>query len=283
MKEEKIKEEIYRKIKEITEKNEDWARLSIPDWDKGGKKKYISSKAEINRLYAYFVDYLDELFNLKNKRVLDLGCGFGNNTFVIYKKNAIVFALDIERDFIYVVNLKKKLTGYNLYPLVGDGFNLPFKDNSFDLVVCTHTLEHIKNPILFLSEIKRVLKSRGILYLSLPNYFFPFEPHFRVFSLPYLPKKVSKFLLKNFFYKNRLKKINKKWEDVPFLENFLYELNFMKYYDIEKLIKRVGFKIFKKNFVFKEELKPSKKLILKKILKFLKFFPFETRFIAIKT
>ncbi|MEN3045237.1 MAG: class I SAM-dependent methyltransferase [Candidatus Hydrothermales bacterium] len=282
MKEEKIKEEIYKKIKEITEKNEDWAKLSIPDWEKGGKEKYISLKADTKRSYAYFVDYLDKLFNLKNKKVLDLGCGFGNNTFLIYEKNAKVFAVDIEKDFVYVVNLKRKLTGYKIYTVVGDGLSLPFKDNSFDLVICTHTLEHIKDPFLLLREMKRVLRNRGILYLSIPNYLFPFEPHFRVILLPYLSKKFSKVLLKSFFYKKRLKKINKRWEDIPFLENFLYELNFIKYFDLEKLIKRVGFKIYKKNFVFKEEFRPSKKLIFKKILKSLKFFPFESRFIAVK-
>ncbi|MEO0254499.1 MAG: hypothetical protein ABIN20_03640, partial [candidate division WOR-3 bacterium] len=73
-----------------------------------------------------------------------------------------------------------------------------------------------------------------------------------------------------------------KWEDIPFLESFLLELNFIKFFELEKLIKKAGFKIYKKNFIFDEEMRPSKKLLLKKILKIFRFYPFETRFIAIK-
>lgn len=282
MNEEYLKKKIYEKIKEITEKNEDWAKLSIPDWEKEGKEKYLSYKSNINREYAFFVDFLDREFSLFSKRVLDLGCGFGHNSFLISQKGARVFSLDIEKDIVYVVNLKRKLTFERVFPLVGDGFFLPFKDDSFDIVICTHTFEHLKNLSDFIKEIKRVLKDGGVLYLTIPNYLFPFEPHFKVPLIPYLPKNLSKFLLKNFFYRKGLKRIKKRWEDIPFLENFLFELNLIKFFSLEKLIRKNGFKIYKKNFIFKEEMRPSKKLIFKKILKVLKFYPFEARFIAIK-
>jgi ubiquinone/menaquinone biosynthesis C-methylase UbiE len=42
---------------------------------------------------------------------------------------------------------------------------LKFDDNSFDLVVCAHVLEHVRNPIRVLNEIKRVTKSRAIVIL----------------------------------------------------------------------------------------------------------------------
>ncbi|MEO0268457.1 MAG: class I SAM-dependent methyltransferase [candidate division WOR-3 bacterium] len=277
-----LKEKIYQKIKEITEKNEDWMKLSMPNWEKGEKEKYLKSKSDLKIDYTFFVNFLDSEFSLKNKKILDLGCGFGHISFLLEEKKAKVFSLDIEKDFVYVVNLKKKLAESNIKPLIGNGFALPFKNKSFDIVICTHTLEHIRDSFNFLKEVNRVLKIGGILYLSIPNYFFPFEPHFKVPLIPFLPKNLSKFLIKNFFYRKGLKRINKKWEDIPFLESFLLELNFIKFFELEKLIKKAGFKIYKKNFIFDEEMRPSKKLLLKKILKIFRFYPFETRFIAIK-
>jgi len=282
MKEKEIKILIYKKIEKITESNEDWLRLSIKNWDDSEKERYIKAKANLGRIYAYFIDYLDKEFNLKDKKILDLGCGFGNHSFLLYEKGAKVFALDIEKEFVEVVNLKKKLTNYNIFTITGNGFFLPFKQDSFDGVICTHTIEHIRDPQKFLQEIHRVLKKGGFLYLTLPNYLFPYEPHFKVPFLPFLPKNMSKFLLKHIFYRKGLKKIRKKWEDIPFLEEFLYELNFIKSFSLENLLKKTGFKIYKKNFTFPQEIRSSKKLILKKILMSFSLYPFETRFIVLK-
>jgi SAM-dependent methyltransferase len=47
---------------------------------------------------------------------------------------------------------------------------LPYEDAAFDLVVFTETLEHIpRSPYAILGEIKRVLKSGGVLLFSVPN------------------------------------------------------------------------------------------------------------------
>jgi SAM-dependent methyltransferase len=47
-----------------------------------------------------------------------------------------------------------------------DGENLPFKDKEFDYVICCHVLEHVENPVKFLSEQFRVAK-RG--YIETPS------------------------------------------------------------------------------------------------------------------
>lgn len=62
--------------------------------------------------------------------------------------------------------------------LAADGENLPFKDKEFDYVICCHVLEHVPNPVRFLSEQFRVAK-RG--YIETPSllgeYLSPKESH----------------------------------------------------------------------------------------------------------
>ncbi len=50
--------------------------------------------------------------------------------------------------------------------IVGDGYNLPFADNSFDFVICSHILEHMEDPQAFLQEIARVGKAG---YIEVPS------------------------------------------------------------------------------------------------------------------
>src|SRR5436190_17788367 len=50
--------------------------------------------------------------------------------------------------------------------VVANGEELPFKDNSFDLIFCLETLEHAKRPWLVATELKRILKKEGILIVS---------------------------------------------------------------------------------------------------------------------
>ncbi len=49
-----------------------------------------------------------------------------------------------------------------------DIHNLKFKDCSFDVVVCNAILEHVEDPLKAISELKRVLKSGGLIWIEVP-------------------------------------------------------------------------------------------------------------------
>ena len=74
--------------------------------------------------------------------------------------------------------------------------DLPFADQSFDVVISNHVIEHMTNADKHLSEIGRVLKDGGIAYLATPNRLWPWEAHNSIYLLHYLPAATFNRLLK---------------------------------------------------------------------------------------
>lgn len=71
---------------------------------------------------------------------------------------------------------------------------LPFKDGTYTSAICTEVLEHVADPGPCLAEIRRVLKPRGVLYLTVPMLWpLHYEPHdyyrYTPYSLRYLLEK----------------------------------------------------------------------------------------------
>jgi len=99
------------------------------------------------------------------RRILDVGCGTGAYSIFLQHKGYDVVGVDIDEEKI---NTGKKFSkGIDLR--LGSVLALPFNNSEFDLVLMTEVLEHIKEPQRAISEINRVLKSKGILVLSVPT------------------------------------------------------------------------------------------------------------------
>lgn len=79
--------------------------------------------------------------------------------------------------------------------LVADVHNIPIRDNFFDLVLCIEVLEHLENPALAISEMRRVLKKNGTLILS-TRFIFPLHPDPKDYYR-FTPDSLS-FLCRNF-------------------------------------------------------------------------------------
>lgn len=65
--------------------------------------------------------------------------------------------------------------------------NLPFKAQSFDVVVSNQVIEHVRNQGKHLREIHRVLRGGGICYLATPNRYALIEPHYKLPLLSWPP------------------------------------------------------------------------------------------------
>src|SRR3546814_9833619 len=67
---------------------------------------------------------------------------------------------------------------------------LPFADDSFDVVLSNHVIEHVgeqPEQLAHLSELRRVLTPGGIGYLAVPNRWMLVEPHYRLAFLSWWP------------------------------------------------------------------------------------------------
>ena len=112
-------------------------------------------------------------------RILDIGCGTGRHTCAAFRfKNAVAIGVDINVDDVSKAKCRlieqKGLKDYDggIWGMtVADVLKLPFKDDCFDLVICSEVMEHINDHRNAVSEAVRVLKPNKNLVVSVPRYF----------------------------------------------------------------------------------------------------------------
>jgi len=105
------------------------------------------------------------------KKALDVGCGEGGLTRMLWEKGYKSFGIDVDQEKIETA--KKRFGATELNFEMQDAAALKFPDKSFDLVLCLELIEHIDDPEGLLIEIARVLKPGGTLVISTPNRFSP--------------------------------------------------------------------------------------------------------------
>ncbi len=187
----------------------------------------------------YFL--ITQLKKIQQKSILDIGGGIGIISSELDKSNYIT-NLDISLDDLKICNNNY---GKNLNNLNGSMIFLPFKNNAFDIIICSHILEIakqldiknnniVKNAIneyptvnSVFKEMQRVLKNNGKLYVTTPNNIFyksskltyheltnSIKKYFNQYSLyfyntyPSFSNKYRKLNLKNIIPKMKLKFIN---------------------------------------------------------------------------
>jgi ubiquinone/menaquinone biosynthesis C-methylase UbiE len=116
------------------------------------------------------LEALQSLTSFEGKTVLDIGCGFGAYGLATEKRGAkISVGVDINREYIKRSALS--------FLVLADAHVLPFRDSCFDIVLMVEVLEHLSHEVEALKEARRVLKKGGLLLLTVPNKFYPFETH----------------------------------------------------------------------------------------------------------
>lgn len=104
------------------------------------------------------------LTDLKDKNVLELGCGTGKNTEFLVQNAKLVVAMDFSKEMLQIA--KEKIKAENVTFKTQDlTQSWDLSTETFDVVVGNLVLEHIENLKPIFQEVFRVLKPNGILFL----------------------------------------------------------------------------------------------------------------------
>lgn len=128
--------------------------------------------------------------DLKDKKILDAGCGTGTVTKHLTNYSDNVFACDISPSSIKIAKGYAPKAKYKL----GNVLGLDYKDASFDAVICIGVIHHTNNAYKAFQELVRVTKPGGKILLFVYN---KMHPYYLIYNL-------SRLFLKN-----------KKIQDIP--------------------------------------------------------------------
>ncbi len=204
-----------------------WDLFGTAEIRKNHEDAYIKKINHFSKIWGKIIK-LD-----KDTKVLQIGCG--PLDIINYIKFGKRYSVDPLANF-YRTKFKFDYDSANLVQAGGE--ELPYKDNTFDLVILANVLDHVNNPEKVLSEAKRVLKKEGVMHFECAYY----QRSFLVISKFYgFFKKI--FTKETFnvhhpymFSLKKLKKLLKKYFKVQrgkIGENFGSEVHNLK--DVKKL------------------------------------------------
>ncbi len=117
-------------------------------------KKIIKTTENPVRYYSFIKKRLKSLPKNKEYKLLDIGAG-EKILEKLLPENIKYSSLDFEGNYDYLADLDKG--------------TIPIKDKTFDIIVCTETLEHVLYPHKIMEEILRIAKPNALFILSMPN------------------------------------------------------------------------------------------------------------------
>jgi ubiquinone/menaquinone biosynthesis C-methylase UbiE len=133
------------------------------------------------------------------KAVLDLGAGMGGLSVAILLEfggqGLRLQAMDYNRDYCRIARLRALRYDLNLPVVVAAGEELPYPDNGFDLIACLDVLEHVADVPSVLREMRRVLRTGGIVLTSVPNRRAFRDPHYHLALINWLPRPLSEWVI----------------------------------------------------------------------------------------
>lgn len=135
----------------------------------------------------------------ETSRLLDLGSGVGSFVVACRKRGLHCFGIEPDRigngaELTSIQIARRRVTQPVFAAAVGE--SLPFADRTFDLVSMNQVIEHVSDQSAVLREATRVLKDGGVLYIACPNYLRFYEPHYKIFWLPLMPKILGRAYLR---------------------------------------------------------------------------------------
>lgn len=143
---------------------EKFAGMAGQWWDPDGE---LATLHAINPLRLKFIT---DTVNLKNLKVLDLGCGGGILTEALAKEGANAKGADLAEASLRVAREHAKKSSLEIDYENISGEELAMREEeSYDVVVCMELLEHVPDPSSIMQSVGRLVKPGGHAFLSTLN------------------------------------------------------------------------------------------------------------------
>jgi len=177
--------------------------------------------------------YILDLLECNRNKVLDIGCGPGEMIVDLLKRGYKVCGADISMEMLNIA--RKNIRTQNLvnsHQLVQSSIEyLPFRDSSFDAVICAGVIEYLDADDRALKELNRVLKPSGILIITVRNALCPMRILDKGLDFLWSQPRISKLLthLKSLITKIQVqeRKTVEYRKHIPWkLDKFLQKLGF---------------------------------------------------------
>ena len=181
-------DKIWREIEKISGKDKELNN----DLQVAIYKNITASKLNV------IIKYVEQLAHGdKSVRILDYGCGGGQLlTYLRILGYKNLTGVDVRGDSIMrKINVLHNNIGFETDIFFNyDGVQLPFSDESFDIIISQQVIEHVNNIDNYFSECKRVLSPHGEMFLDFPHRLVPFDTHTKMWFIHYFPSLIRSLI-----------------------------------------------------------------------------------------
>lgn len=162
--------------------------------------------------------------------VADIGCNTGMQCHLWAKLSHRVRGLDISEPLLETARARAKQAGLSIAFELGSATALPWPDSSIDVCIAPELLEHVVEWEACVSELARVLRPGGVLYLTTTNVLCPWQQEFALPLYSWYPRPLKR-------YCERLARTSR-----PQLVNYASypAVNWFSYYGLRKHLGALG-------------------------------------------
>jgi len=224
---EEVEHELVKRIKSRTAFMK-W-RPNYEEWVQGRVWQERYREPVLENLKRYVPDW-------KQVTILDLGSGMGGLVVRLQLEGCKVLGLDYCFDYCIITKLRGRRYGLQPQVINGAAEHIPLRNQSVDVIFCYEVIEHVFDPLAMLQEIRRVIRPNGLVFITVPNRWTPYDHHYHLWGINFLPRPMAEWVIKVLG--------RDKGTDTSAGVQKLSDMHYFSFWTFSKLAKQAGFVLF---------------------------------------